>query len=225
MQPLGRLALALLLAVSATMAATDAHTAGPVTAVSRARAARKARKRVRALIRKGGIAKLPSITSALAGREASTAGHLAMDVVGTPPVLVDIPGQAIKDLFWQPGVIDALAAGTATPEQCGQFFAGSQDGTSGGLGACHMAESVGYSFDGILRGDNSLCYMRRCPTPANVAAGGVTVVSGQLPNDDITRVFSVPHGSQSRVVKVAVTGDPGGSARTDRRRRHAATSI
>jgi hypothetical protein len=210
MRRLHAVTFALLIAMCATMVATDARPARGSSAGLRARAARKARKRVRTLIRKRGLAKLPSVTGALAGSDLSTTGHLAMDVVGTPPALVDIPGEPIKNLFWQPGVIDALSSGTATADQCSQFFSGSQDGTSGGVGACHMAETVGYSFDGILRGDTSLCYMRLCPTPANVAAGGVTVVSGHLPGGDITRLFSVPSGSQSRVVKVAVTGDPGG---------------
>lgn len=176
-----------------------------VVAAAKARGGKKARKKVRALLRKGGIANLPSVTGALAGRPGS--GQLAAAVVGTPPALVEIPGHQIKDLFWQPGVIDAIASGSATPEQCGQFFASNQDGASGGRGACNMAQTVGYSFADILQGDTSLCYMKRLPTPENVAAGAVTVVSGELPGDDIRRVFSVPRGSGSRLVKVSVTGD------------------
>ena len=206
MHRLRRITLALLITVSVT----GARPPSDVAAASPGHTGRRDAKRVRTLIRRRGIAKLPSVTGALAGHAPSTGGIVPMDVVGTPPALIDIPGQPIADLFWRPGVIDALASGTATPEQCGEFFAGPQDGTSGGLGACHMAETVGYSFGDIVRGDTSLCYMRLCPTPANVAAGGLTVVSGKLPGGDITRVFSVPPGSRSRVVRVAVTGDATG---------------
>ena len=196
-------------AVGAAIPTGYALGAGRIVAASKAGARKRARKRVRALLHKSGISKLPSVSSALAGRPGSTG--MAAAVVGTPPPLVEIPGQPIKDLFWQPGVIDAIAAGSATPEQCRQYWAGTQDGESGGMGACNMAESVGYSFANILGADSSLCYMKRFPTPENVAGGGVSVVSGDLPGGDITRIFSVPPGAGSRVVKVDVNGDPGGS--------------
>jgi hypothetical protein len=201
------LTLAIAGALGAALPADTTMARGTVGA-AKARAAKKARKKVKSLLHKAGIAKLPSVTSALAGRSGS--GQLATAVVGTPPALIEIPGQPIKDLFWQPGVIDAIAASSASQDQCSEFYAGGIDGVSGGLGACHMAESVGYSFSDILQGDSSLCYMKRVPTPANVAAGGVTVVSGSLPGNDITRVFSVPRGAHSRVVTVAINRDPGG---------------
>jgi hypothetical protein len=215
MRRLGRTILVLILTgILSTAILCDSAAgavSGPVAAASAASA--RARKKVRALLRRNGLAKLPSVSGALAGRPSRHHGRLGAVVVGTPPALVEIPGQPITELFWQPGVIDAIVGGAPTQQQCGQFFSGGQDGDSGGLGACHMAESVGYSFANILQGDNSLCYMKRCPTAENLAAGGVSVVSGELPGGDITRLFSVPAGSTPRLVEVDVTGDPGGGGR------------
>ena len=132
-------------------------------------------------------------------------------VTGTPPLLVDLPGASIENVFWKPGVVDAIAGGTATPEQCNEFWAGTHDGDSGGMGACNMAENVGYSFANIVGGDSSLCYMKRFPTHANLAAGAITVVAGTFPDGDVSRLFSVPAGSDPRIVKVTVSGDPGGN--------------
>jgi hypothetical protein len=44
-----------------------------------------------------------------------------------------------------------------------------------------------------------------------VDAGAVTLVAGRFPGDDPTRLFSVPAGSASRVVKVNVSGEPEGA--------------
>jgi hypothetical protein len=210
MTHLGRLTLALLLSAAVGIAppVRPAAAAGDAVTAAARMNKKKARKKVRALLRRSGITRLPSAAGALAARQEGA--PLAAAVVGTPPALVDIPTHPIKEVFWQPGVIDAIVAGTPSPAECSQFFAGGTDGASGGLGACHMAESVGYSFARILEGGRSLCYMKLLPTPENVAAGGVSVVSGELPGGDVTRVFSVPAGSSPRLVKVAVTGDPGG---------------
>jgi hypothetical protein len=201
------LVLAGLLAAGAPPAATAGRTAGAAAAAKTA--ARKARKKVRTLLRKRGIAKLPSVSTALAAGGTGGSGQVVgAAVIGTPPALVQIPGQSIKDLFWQPGVVDAIASGSATPEQCSQFFTGTHDGDSGGMGACHVAESVGYSFGDVVEGDRSFCYMKRFPTHENVAAGGASIVSGDPPGGDITRLFSVPPGADPRVVKVTVSGEP-----------------
>jgi hypothetical protein len=117
----------------------------------------------------------------------------------------------VKDLFWRTGVVDAIAAGTATPEQCGEFWTGQADGQSGGMGACRMAENLGFSLGDILNGDNSICYMKRFPTRANLDAGAITLLGGEFPGGDPTRLFSVPPGAASRVVKVNVSGDHEGS--------------
>lgn len=174
------------------------------SAGTHAQAARRARKAHKRLVRAGrrkGLASLPAVSGALA----SHAAGQGADVVGTPPALVDIADGDPSTIFWRPGVVAAIAGGTPTPEQCGEFWAGQTDGVSAGLGACRMAERVGQSFGRILQSENSLCYMRRFPTPENVAAGGVQVVSGDLPGDNITHLFRVPPAAD-RVGEVRVSG-------------------
>jgi hypothetical protein len=74
-----------------------------------------------------------------------------------------------------------------------------------------MAENVGYSLGEILGGDTSLCYMKRFPTRPNLNNGALTLVSGEFPGDDPTRLFSVPGGAASRTVKVNVSGEEEGA--------------
>ncbi len=147
------------------------------------------------------LSDLPSST-ALAGGSASSSVLTPRDVSGTPPSLLDLAGGSVSEVFWTPGVVSAIAAGTANESQCRQFFKGANDGESGGLGACFMAQSVGFSFQDILHGETALCYMKNAPTQANIDAGGISLVSGSLPGGDITKLFSVPAGSANRVVKV-----------------------
>ena len=173
--------------------------AGHQTAAAR-RAKRAHRRLVRAVRRKG-LASLPSVSGALASRGTTQVS----DVVGVPPTLADIAAGDPSQLFWRPGVVAAIAAGSATQEECDEFWSGGTDGVSAGLGACRMAENLGQSFGRILQSENSLCYMRSFPTPANVRAGGVTLVSGAFPGHDITRLFSVPP-TEDRIVEVQVTG-------------------
>jgi len=130
-----------------------------------------------------------------------------------PPNLSSIPGKSIKELFWRSidgvNVIDAINSGNPSPEHCAEFFSGDKAGQSGGLGACFLAESVGYSFSTIIDGGSALCHMRNFPTKRNFAAGGITVVSGQLPNGDIQKLLAPPSGSTPRIVKVRVSGEDG----------------
>jgi len=174
-------------------------------------AALKNRRKLRKLLRRKGLAKLPSVAGALAARTGKHRRGTAAVVTGTPPALVSIPDASVKDLFWRPGVVDAIAGGTASPEQCSEFWSGGTDGQSGGMGACHMAEGVGYSLGDILGGDTSLCYMKRFPTRANLSAGALSLLDGAFPGDDPSRLFSVPGGSTSRVVKVSVSGEKEGA--------------
>lgn len=204
---IARVTLALLVAYAVGAVLPDAAApVGPAVAAAKKRS-KKARKQMKKVLRKEGLAKLPSVSHALGGGP----GALLAAVTGTPPALVDIPDAAIGDVFWAPGVVDAILAGTPTPEQCNQFWSGQQDGDSGGMGACHMAESVGYSVGNVLQGETPLCYMKGLPTQAIIDAGGVTLVSGEFPGGDPTRIFSVPGGEQPRVVRVNVTGDPMGN--------------
>src|SRR6185295_6641330 len=84
-------------------------------------AALKNRRKLRKLLRRKGLAKLPSVAGALAARTGKHRRGTAAVVTGTPPALVSIPDASVKDLFWRPGVVDAIAGGTASPEQCSEF--------------------------------------------------------------------------------------------------------
>lgn len=195
----GMLLVLLLLGVGLPAPAPGAVAGHPAAA---ARRAKRAHRRLVRAVRRKGLASLPSVSGALASQGAGQGA----DVVGVPPTLAAIAAGDPTQLFWRPGVVAAIAAGSATQQQCNEFWAGGTDGASAGLGACRMAENLGQSFGRILQSENSLCYMRNFPTPANVRAGGVALVSGTLPGHDITRLFSVPPNAD-RVVEVQVTGE------------------
>ncbi|RIL06368.1 MAG: hypothetical protein DCC75_10900, partial [Proteobacteria bacterium] len=144
---------------------------------------------IRAIIaKKNALSKLPYAANAVTKfkRSYSRPGNLRRkDVSGTAPTLASIPGSDISELFWREGVIDALASGQPNPEACGEFHAGQQDGESGGLGACHLTESVGRAFEDLVSSETSQCYMKNFPTETNLRAGAVVPVSGEFPNGKI----------------------------------------
>jgi hypothetical protein len=169
-------------------------------------------------LRRKGFAAAPSVKQSLRAqnkKKKKRSVRISSDlnvaaVSGQPPLLVAMPLIGPTNIFWAPGVIDALASQSASPEQCGEFFFGENDGDSGGLGACRMAENVGRSFQSILESQSSSCYMKNFPTEENVAAGAVVVDSGTLPEGGITKLFAPPAGESARVVKVNVTGEQEG---------------
>jgi hypothetical protein len=159
-------------------------------------------------LKKSGLAQIPDASGMLKARSITT----ALDVTGSPPAIKDIPAIGAKDVFWAPGLVDAIVAATPPSQpQCSEFFAGTADGQSSGLLGCYSVQGVGYSFQSIMEGGSSVCFMKNVPTKANVAAGAVRVIEGSLPNGDITKIFSTPSGSKSRLIKVNVTGMPDGN--------------
>lgn len=164
----------------------------------------KALSKLSSILKKSGISKVPSTSSVI--KSSSTSSNSLSEKVsvstvsGTPPKLIDIPNQSIKDLFWRGNIVEDIATGNPTREQCDEFFGGAVDGTSGGLGACHMVEGVGHSFETLLRSETSLCYMRNLPTKSNLKSGGITFVKGKAPDNDITKLFAP--GEKTRIVKV-----------------------
>src|SRR5262249_57518145 len=69
-----------------------------------------------------------------------------------------------------------------------------------------MAQDLAQSFGHVLQAENSLCYMRNVPTQANLASGGLVVVSGELPAGGIRHLFAVQDDAE-RLVEVQVTGE------------------
>ena len=121
---------------------------------------------------------------------------------GQPPTIPQIPARTAEALFWRPGVLEAILSGSASPAQCNEFYGGSTDGESGGLEACRSAQSLGIAFDPVVRGGMNLCYVKNILTPANIDSGAVRLESGTLPDNDITKLFSVPEGAQQRLVQL-----------------------
>ena len=116
-------------------------------------------------------------------------------------MLADIPNMSIKNLFWRPNVVDAIAYGTPTQSQCDEFHSSSIDGASGGYGACNMAENVGHAMQQLLDSEGTLCHMKNFPTVANFKSGSVTIQKGVLPQKDITKLFM--EGGKQRIIKVS----------------------
>jgi hypothetical protein len=156
-----------------------------------------------ATLKRSGLASIPSASELLKSRAQSS----ALAVSGDVPAVKDIPTLGVKEVFWTPGFIDSLTTSNPpTQQQCGEFFHGSSDGQSGGMLGCYAIQGVAFAFQSILEGGNSACFMKNVPTAQNLASGGVEVVDGSLPGGDITKLFSVPSGSQGRVVKVTIRG-------------------
>ncbi len=164
------------------------------------------RSQVSNLLKKRNLLAIPSLSSQVKN---SSSKSSAASTRATPPTLSSIPGNSIKNLFWGEiqgiNIIDGILSATPPPAPfCGAFYSGMRDGESGGLGACHMAESVGYSYSEMLRGGTSFCYMKNFPTKKNLRAGAIEIISGELPTGGIEKLFSAPTGDTSRLVKVRV---------------------
>lgn len=151
------------------------------------------------------LSQLPSIADV--ARAKSGGSGSTQTVSGTPPTLKSIPDSGAKDIFWSEGVIDRLAAGTPTQDDCNQFFGGNVDGASGGLAACFMTQNVGFSFENLLQSGTSLCYMKGISDPSLGEDGGVIVEQGTLAGNTIARIFS-PGTNDARLVNVSVSGFP-----------------
>ncbi len=170
---------------------------------------KKTLSKINSSLSKSGISSLPSSSSIVSSSSSSSSFSVdPFAVSGTPPTLKEIAAlPTIKNLFWRLGIIDAIAS-TPTVPQCGEYFYGMQDGLSGGQAACRMAENVGFSFQSILDGALSVCYMQKFPTAENLSSGGITLVSGKFPNNDVTKVFSIPK-NKNRIVKVNMSDSNG----------------
>lgn len=144
-------------------------------------------------------------TDRLVGENTQAQAARISSVSGTPPALPDIPDLGVSLLFWRPGVINRLRTGHATLADCQEFFNSPVDGFSGGMNSCHLTQGVGYSFQTILSSGVDLCFMKHAPTQANLDAGGISLVHGHFPDNDVTQLFAVPSDSP-KVVRVDLPG-------------------
>ncbi len=156
-------------------------------------------KKVSTILSKSGLSKIPSASQALSSKTSSSKAT-SQAVSGTPPLLSQIPNVDVKTLFWRPNVVETVANGSPNQQQCAEFFSSPVDGNSGGLGACHMAEALGRSFQTTLDAETSLCYIKNFPTAANLNAGGITVNSGAVTAKNISKLFLA--GTKARTIKI-----------------------
>ncbi|RME59300.1 MAG: hypothetical protein D6780_05285 [Candidatus Dadabacteria bacterium] len=158
------------------------------------------------------LSALPAVTEMF---KAASSQATLQSVSGTPPTISDLANGQVDaaDVFFRSGVLDAITAGTPSTTQCDEFWGSdSQDGLSGGMTACYMTEGVGLSFEQVLQGTVSTCYLQNAVTDTTVSDGGVSIVSGTAPSGGLTKIFEP--GDSQRVVKIQVAnmpGEPGGS--------------
>lgn len=153
---------------------------------------------------KRGLSRLPSATTALKAKRRRSNSSGVYDVSGTPPTLLSIAASPIKNIYWANGLVDAINNGDPSPEQCNTFFSGMSEGESSGMVGCYMSQNVGEAFGNINQ--TSACYMKNLPTQENIDAGGVEVLSGNLPGGRIEDIFNPPAGDTARLVKINVSG-------------------
>ena len=146
------------------------------------------------------LTQLPEVAE-LVGASASTSDFSTSAVSGTPPTFSAIISAGADNVFWRSGVIDAIATGSPTAEQCSEIFSSSTEGHSGGFAACYMTQNVGYSLSEIVRAGTTMCYMKNFPTTEVQEAGAIEIVSGSVPGGEISQLFNTPSGSRPRVVK------------------------
>ncbi len=137
------------------------------------------------------LSQIPDVADIVSGSDAASL-RTKSSVTGTPPILSSITQTNADTYFWNGLIAELNTAGTATEEQRNTFWAGE--------GACRMAQATGYSFQNVIQGGSSLCYMKNAPS----AAAGVTIVSGSVP--DVSQIFNQSAGT--RVVGVQITGSP-----------------
>lgn len=148
------------------------------------------------------LTKLPNVSS-LVKENVSASFIRGRAASGTPPVLATIGTVGSKNVFWNPGLIDAIKNNTATPEQCTQFFNSTTDGQSAGYGGCQMSQSVLSNLGEAINSGNTLCYMKNVATQNAINNGALRVVLGSLPSGGISSLFTSPSGSNGRIVGIA----------------------
>lgn len=136
----------------------------------------------------------------------SASGASLSTVSGTPPTVVSMNSLALKNVFWNSGVIDAIIGNTANESQCRQFYSTLTDGSSGGFDACYTAQDVASTISDVVGSGTTLCYMRNIANATNVANGSLSTVLGSFPSNDPAQLFSIPSGSTSRLIQIRVGG-------------------
>lgn len=146
------------------------------------------------------ISKLPIASTSLSLKKTSSAS--IAETSGTPPLLVEIKNNPLKNLFWKDNVIDELNTGTPSQNACYQYRGVSVDGESAGNGACYMAQDLAYSFESVLSGDKTFCFLQKMIS----AEEGITVTGA----DTVEQALAPSPGTTQKIVKVEISGMPSG---------------
>lgn len=146
----------------------------------------------------GSIADLPDVSTLVATSSSSSLSALSSKdaVTGTPPLLKDISSSNADTYFWDGLIATINAASSVTQAQADAFWIGE--------GHCRMAQTVGYSFQNVLQGGTSLCYMKKMPASPNGVAANTTATGAAI--SDPSTLFD--QGATTKVVKVSVTNEP-----------------
>ncbi len=149
---------------------------------------------------------LPDI-GAIAKSNSKTGSMVAsLGVTGSPPFLKDIPALGAETVFWRPNVVNDVATGTPpSANSCQEFFGGT-DGQSSSFFGCNMAQGVAEVFAKMISSQTLICITDKLPTQANLSSGGILVLDGSLPSNNITKLFETPSGKKPRVIKIQGPG-------------------
>jgi hypothetical protein len=144
------------------------------------------------------LTKLPDVTTLVT--TGSSTSTLKAAVTGTPPLLKGITATTADTYFWNGLIATINAAASVTSDQINSFWTGE--------GACRMAQVVGYSFQNVLQGGISLCYMKNAPDSTN----GVTINKG---SEAISAIFSQGASNKTILVHAKNFSDAGSGAAGD----------
>jgi len=192
----------------------------PVIDVGPAKISPSIKKKISARLKQRGFVILPDALTALQSKtkaQSRASAHLIEEylfgavVSGNPPTLASldrVSGSAI-DRFWRPDVVETIAFGSPSGEQCGEFFIGPVDGQSGGLGACLMAEGVGRSFEIAIDAAKSVCQMRNFGAKVKIDDPAILFTRGRdlVPGGALKNLFNP--GDEERLIKIRARGEIG----------------
>lgn len=126
----------------------------------------------------------------------------SLSVTGSPPFLKDISTLGAENVFWRPNIVSDVSTGNPPNVSSCQEFLGGTDGQSSSFFGCSMAQGVAEVFAKMISSQTLVCIADRLPTQANLSSGGIVVLNGSLPGNNVTKLFETPSGKKPRVVKI-----------------------
>lgn len=151
------------------------------------------------------LSSLPSTSSLVATSGSANSALLRAAVSGTPPAIGSIATADVDDLFFN-GLLAQIGNGeglNSNSPECNTFFnGGNSDGSAGGSAACHMTQSVGFSFEPIINAGTSACYMKNIPNSAT----GISITDNSGTGITAENIFT--QGTSDKVILVQPDNEP-----------------